>query len=626
MTMGPSAQLLTYWVQAMQGCEPFASMDPADLQALVRCGRERYAPPEALVIGPEQGVAQQLFWLRQGSVVGYPQGMEDQPFELEAGSLWPVGALLAGRPVRTRYVARDDCFYFVFPWPEVQQVMARSPVLADHLRQLGLSLLQASDRLLQQQLQARYQQADRLARPLSSLPERDVLSLPETASLHEALLAMQQRKVGSVLLTDAGGALSGILTREDLIDRVILPGTPLQAPVAQVMSRPVQTVASTQSLEDAALLMNREGIRHLPVLRGGRVVNLVSERDLFSLQRQSLRHVGALIAQATSLAELRHAAAAIRDLAGQLMVQGAAPHTLTRLLSDLNDKLTVRVIERALEPSGLKGHPFCWVALGSEGRQEQTIATDQDNALVFESGQPAQDRPRWQAFARQVNEDLDACGYPLCRGGIMASSEVWCRTPQEWLAQGATWIERGTPEDLLKTAIWFDLRALHGPSAWIDALRQDFLRRVQVHPRFLRQWVEQHLDSGVALNWFGGLATESVNGRDTIDIKHAGTAIVVDAARIMALGCGLTATSTVERLQQAGQQLGIPRSEYQGWVTAFGYLQTLRLRQQLLGNAAHGDVNRIDAASLDLVDRQMLKSVFRSIRTLQQRLQMDYLR
>lgn len=626
MTIQPSGQLIDQWIQALKGHEPFSRMERQHLIRLICSGRERYAAPGACLNAPEDGVPQQLCWLRQGVVIGYPQDTPERAFELDAGSLWPVSALLADRPVRTRYVVRDDCFYFVFPWVQVQELMAQSPVLSEHLHQLGWSLLKVSQQQLQQQLQSHYQQAVRLEQSLSALPEKNVLCMPETVGLHDALAAMHERQVGSVLLTDARAHLCGILTREDVIGRAVLPQLAPETPVSQVMSHPVVSIDSTQTLEDAAVLMSQHGIRHLPVLRGERVVNLVSERDLFSLQRQSPRHVDALLQQARSLIELQRVAQAIRELAGQLMAQGVAPLTMTRLLSDLNDKLTARTIVWVLGQAGLSDRRFCWVALGSEGRREQTIATDQDNALVFESEHPDADRPRWLAFARQVNEALAECGFPLCRGGIMASTPAWCHTPSEWRQMAADWIERGTPEDLLNTAIWFDLRAIFGQAAWVDALRQDCLQQVQANPRFLRQWVEQHLRSGVALNWLGGLATESVHGRDTIDIKHAGTAIVVDAARILALSCGLSATSTSERLHQAGRQLGIPEAEYQGWVTAFSYLQTLRLRQQLLASDAHADLNRIDIDQLNTVDKQTIKWVLRSIRSLQQRLQLDYIR
>lgn len=617
---------MNYWCEALRGHEPFVRMHEAHVWRLLEGAREHYAPPGAMLMQPEDGFPDRLCWVRQGSVIGRPVLNAQEAFELEAGSLWPVSALLAGRPVRTHYQAHDDCFYLSFPWSLVQTVMQDSDVLSQYLQQQAESVLQASARTLRQALQTQWQQGAELERSLLSLPAKQVVSLPQRESLRQALTTMHQRQVGSVLLVGDDGQPSGILTRHDLLDRVVLAARSLDEPVALVMSQPVHTVDANSTLADAAVQMARHGIRHLPVLHNGRVINVVSERDLFALQQQTLRQVGGQVVAATTVAELRSAASAIRDLAAHLLAQGAPPQMLTRLISDLNDRLTRRIIELQLLQSGPSDQHMCWVALGSEGRHEQTISTDQDNALIFQSEQPALDRPRWQAFARQVNETLDACGYPLCKGGIMASTTAWCKTLQEWRDLCAQWIERGAPEDLLNAAVLFDLRALAGPSDWVDNLQQDMLERVRRNPRFLRQWVENHLQTGVALNWHGGLATQAVNGQEVIDIKLSGTAIVVDAARILALSCGLQATSTTERLRQAGQRLGVPQAEYEGWVTAFSHLQMLRLQQQILAAQDHASANQLPVDRLNAVERQMLKTVFRSLRGLQQRLQLDYLR
>lgn len=626
MNPRPSEHLIAYWTEALGRHEPFSRMAPEHLQALVAGAREHYAPPAAVLLQESDGLPSSLCWVRQGTVIGYPLAAEHEAFELEAGSLWPVAALMAQRPVRSRYQAHDDCFYLSFPWALVQSVMARSLPLADHLQQQARSLLQASGRLLRQALQSRHEQEARLDTSLTSLPGKDVLCLPQEVSLRQALTNMQRREVGSVLLVAPSGELAGILTRHDLLDRVVLAETPLDSPAARVMSSPVHAIEDSGTLADAALSMARHGVRHLPIVHGGRVVNLVSERDLFALQRQTLRHVSALVQSATNLPELQAAAHAIRSLARHLLAQGSPPGLLTQLVSSLNDRLTRQIIGLTLETSGLSSQQMCWIALGSEGRHEQTVSTDQDNALIFESGQPEQDRGRWLAFARQVNDTLDACGYPLCQGGIMAGTPQWCHTLQEWQDLAAQWIERGSPQDLLQSAVLFDLRALAGRSEATLTLQQHILQLVGANPRFLRQWVENHLQTGVALGWHGGLVTQGDQGREFIDVKLSGTAIVVDAARILALSCGLTETSTAGRLQQAGRQLGIPEAEYEGWVTAFHYLQTLRLKQQILAPAAHALANQMDVGGLNMVDRQMLKAAFRAIRVLQQRLRLDYIR
>lgn len=252
---------------------------------------------------------------------------------------------------------------------------------------------------------------------LGDLPRREPVALPVGASVREALQTMHDRGIGSVLLRDDDGGIAGILTRHDVLDRIALAGVDLEVPVASVMSQPVATLQVTDTLFDAALLMSRRRIRHVPVLDGERLVTLVSERDLFGWQRQSIKNLGAAIARGQTLADFERAAADIRAYARHLMEQGLQARQLTTLISHLNDQLTQALVMRELAAAGLSADAMCWVALGSEGRGEQTLATDQDNALVFASDDPEADRPRWLAFARRVNEALDACGYPLCRGG-----------------------------------------------------------------------------------------------------------------------------------------------------------------------------------------------------------------
>jgi CBS domain-containing protein len=616
--------MMDHWLQALRRCVPFALMSPDHVRQLILSAHERYAPPGAQVLGPEDGTPVALCWLRQGKLTirSVNEKQTARAMELEAGSFWPVTALMSQRPVHSLYVAREDCFFLCFAWETVQRVMQASPVLSDHLLHEARSILQASQALLKQELQAHHgPDPDELETPLTDLPQRPVLMLPQSTDLRTVLTDMQQRAVGSALLMDDQGRLSGILTRGDVLDRITLPGLALETAAEQVMSEPVHCIGQDRLAGDAALMMAQLGVRHLPVMSGPAVVNMVSERDLFALHRQSLRHVGGLVQQAGTLPEWQAAARAIRQWAAHLMVQGVQPRRMTRLISQLNDQLTCSIVSHALLDHGLEARRMCWVALGSEGRQEQTLATDQDNALVFESATPEADRPRWMAMARQVNDMLDACGYPRCRGGVMACNALWCRTLPEWQTECVAWIDHAGPKDLLSSAVFFDMRPLFGRVDWVQSLRGTLAKRIRERPLFLRQWVLSHLDSGVALNWHGGLATQDTDGPPWIDIKLAGSAIVVDAARILALGQGIEATATDERLQRAGQALGVPEQEYRGWITAFEYLQTLRLRQTL-GARCHP--NRVMVEDLDLVDRQMLKIAFRAIDQLQQRLRMDY--
>lgn len=460
-----------------------------------------------------------------------------------------------------------------------------------------------------------------LETPLGDLARRAPVTCGPDTPLRDALAQMQRLKIGSMLVVDAAAAPLGILTRYDILDRVTLAEVPLSAPIRQVMVQPVHSLTSINTAQDATLLMSRHAIGHVPITRDGAVVGLVSARDLFALQRLGLRQVSASIRGAPDVEALRHAAGDIRQLARSLLAQGVHARQLTALISQLNDLLTRRLLEIKAAQHGVDLSRLCWLALGSEGRGEQTVATDQDNALILPDDTTAEQRAQALAFGHDVNLALDACGYPLCRGGIMAGEPGCCRTLREWRDRFAHWIEHGAPQDLLDASIYFDLRPLAGDEALAHALRAEVLRAAQDTPRFLKQMAQNALARGVPLNWLGGMRLDA---RGTLDLKLQGTAIFVDAGRLYSLAHGTGATGTRDRLETAGRRMGLAAAEYLAWATAFEFLQVLRLRIQLEGGFPAGEPNRIRVAGLNDIDRSMLKECLGAARMLQRRLQMDY--
>jgi CBS domain-containing protein len=201
------------------------------------------------------------------------------------------------------------------------------------------------------------------------------------------------------------------------------------------MSTGIKTIEANSSALEAILVMARHGIRHLPVMQHGFLVGLVSEHDLVRFQRSSLRILSSTIDNAQAIADLKACSGEVLDLARRLMAQGVAATSLARLVSHLNDALTRRLITliemRITAQAGQALPPWCWLALGSEGREEQTVATDQDNAIIFE-GDGHVWRERFMTFAQEVNHGLAEVGFPLCKGGVMAMHDKWCRSVDEW--------------------------------------------------------------------------------------------------------------------------------------------------------------------------------------------------
>ncbi len=613
--------------QDLASTPPFGQMTPAHVAWFLAAAEAVRFEPGERVMGPEDGPAQSLLCVRQGSITGR-KGMAEMAgqFEYGIGDLFPVGAALASRPVTATYTANELTLCLRLPAPRMQELAALSAPFADFLNRRVVEYLDLARKAVQSTWASQALAEQTLEARLGSLPPRQALVCSPDTPLIEALTRMHERRVGSVIVLDAAQGPLGIVTRHDILGRVTLPQRPLSTPIAEVMSRPLQSLSVDHTLQDAALAMSRHGIRHVPVTDQGRVVNIVSERDLFALQRQSLNQLSKQIRIAEDLPSLQHLAGQIRLFARNLMGQGVQARQLTELISHLNDLLTERLIHLIAGRRRIDLAKACWLAFGSEGRGEQTVATDQDNGLVFATDNPARDRPAWLAMALEVNEALDLCGYPLCQGRVMASNPDCCLSGDEWQHRFVQWIEQGAPEDLLKASIYFDLRPLAG-NAELAAPLRNLLNTVPARmPRFLKQVAENALRHRPPLNWRGALDTQDVNGRPTMDLKLQGTTLFVDAARLYALAHGIPAVGTRARLEAAAPFMRVSPQEGQAWITAFEFLQMLRLQAQMGPPLAQGHANLVDTGALNDIDQRMLKETLRTARRLQQRMQLDYQR
>lgn len=453
---------------------------------------------------------------------------------------------------------------------------------------------------------------------------RMAAGVPPETPLAQALAAMQAGRLGSVLVLGPDGAPLGILTHKDVLERVTLPQRSLDGPVREVMSSPVHTLRAADTLHQAALLMDRYGIQHVPVTQDGRVVGLLSGKDVQSAQRHALGRAGSAIAAARSVEDLALAAADVRTFAADLLAHDVGAREVTELISQLNDGITRRMLQIAAAEEDLDLGQACWLAFGSQGRSEQTIVTDQDNGLVFDSADPARDRARWLALGQRVNQGLGECGFSVCKGQVMAANPACCLTVAEWCGRFARWIEHGSPDDLLKACIYFDLRPVAGRAELAQPLRELVRRRPAGVPRFLKQMADNALGNPVPLNWLGNVETRKVEGRHLFDLKHHGTMAFVDAARLYALENGIEHTSTRRRLAAIAVKLKVPAHESEAWVRGFEYLQLLRLRTQAAPRTGVLGANTLDVDSLNDIDRHMLKEALRLARRLQQRMELDF--
>ena len=464
--------------------------------------------------------------------------------------------------------------------------------------------------------------------PLSALMQAPITVGLET-SVRETLETMERARVGSVVVADPVQRFPlGIFTLQDLVRRVTLPGGDLGQPIASVMTSGLVTLPLHSIAHQAALTMARNGVRHVIVVDAeGHLAGIVSQGDLFGSQQVGVKQISTDMQAARDMAALRRAAQGIRRLAAGLLAQGVGVETLTHSISTLNDLLTIRVIELTADELDLPPVPMCWIALGSEGRLEQTFSTDQDNGLVFEAEEAEADHVRRALlpFARAVNERLDGCGFPLCKGNVMAGNPEWCLTPDAWRRRFSRWIDEPHPQALLDASIFFDLRPVYGHAALAERLRTSMLAAARERPLFLRHMAENALKCQPPL----GVIRDFVYDRSkeyphTIDLKMHGSRPFVDAARILALAHGIPHTNTAERLRAVEQIVPLGPDRLAAVVDAFHFVHLVRLRRQCRPEGAGEGLNRIDPSELNDLDRRVLKEAFRQARHLQQRIAQDY--
>lgn len=634
MNNSATAMLVSATIEFLRSYPPFDRMEQDALEYLGEHVKLAYYPKGSVIVSPETGVVRVFRILQRGKVLvrhaGESNVMEQSMLTLGPGEGFSIGSVAAQRPSTSFYTALGDVFCYELLAEDFFALMQMSSVLNIFCTQYLSSLLGQSRQQLQIHFSQHIAEQQTMNSSLASIIKRDPVTVTPDTPSRQAIETMVSCNIGSIIVIDTDQQPLGIFTQTDVLTRIVLPGESLDTPIRSFMSPGPVTLPIVANAYDAALAMATHGVRHvLTVDEGGRLKGIVSERDLFTLQRVGLRQIRQTIDTATSIEMLLLASQDVRQLSLNMLAQGVGAEQITQFISALNDTLTRRIIELNLDKHDLEGIEWAWLSFGSEGRDEQTFTTDQDNGIVYICTD-IMDREQTQLvlleFARDVNADLDKCGFPFCTGNIMASNPQLCLTLEEWDEKFDHWIRTPEPQALLNATIFFDFRPLFGKFNLADRMRLALLRRTRNTPIFLRMMVGNAISVVPPLGMIRDFVMDTDPARPgTIDLKKYGTRLFIDAARVFALANNVSATNTVQRLKQSAPTMNLPPDEVAAAVDAFNFIQLMRLRhqhaEQTQGRA--GD-NVIRPDDLNEVDRRILKEALRQARKLQKRLKLDY--
>lgn len=617
-------------IQALRPHAPFNQMQPPHLQYLVAHSQQYDFTPGSIVLSPEMGQVQHCFLLIEGTICAQRSATPDnQTFYLSSGDSFPLVALQEQRATRTHYRAQTACTCLQLPYDAFQWLVAHSEPFALFMREGSSALL---DKLLKQARLYHWQEQHpdtSLNTPLAHFVQRAPITCHASQSLAYVVKMMHEHNVSSVAITGANQQLEGIFTLRDLRRVFSQNLADREQPIGHLMTADPYYLSPRHTAYDAAMLMIQQHIGHLCVCENHKLVGVLSERDLFDLQRINLVQLSRALRHAESLNDLRQLRQRIPRLVQAMLANEASAPQVTHLITQLNDHSTLRIIELILADSSPALPQFCWLSFGSEGRHEQTLLTDQDNGMLFypPEGMSAKEcRKQLLPVAARINDALDSCGLTLCTGNIMASNPELCLSAEEWQHKFRHIILHPDPEHLLQASIYFDLRALWGDQTGLNALLPELLAMIADSPQFQRMMASNALRYRLPLqNPLQRLGRLLNTAEPLVDLKAGALSPFVDSVRLFALANGISEASTLERLHQLGKQGIFTTDDANAFHDAYSYLQLLRLQLHLRQTQQNQPLNnQLPTAELNPLERRMLRESLRQAKHLQDLLRHRY--
>ncbi len=456
----------------------------------------------------------------------------------------------------------------------------------------------------------------------TSRVETLMATTPETCGLDDdarsAAQKMRDRRISSVCVMD-GDALAGIVTLRDISGKVVAGGLPGDTALSRIMTPDPLTLAPSAIGSDVLHAMMERRIGHIPIVDAGRLVGIVTQTDLTRFQAVSSAELVSRIAEAQTAAEMARVTAEIPQLLVQLVAGGNRHEVTTRLITDIADCVTRRLLALAEQDLGPAPVPYLWLACGSQGRQEQTGVSDQDNCLILDDAVTREQMPYFEKLAAFVCDGLDTCGYVYCPGDMMATNPRWCQPLSVWRGYFKGWIATPDPMAQMLASVMFDLRPIGGDHRLFDGLQAETLRAASANSIFVAHMVSNSLKHAPPLGLLRGIATiRSGEHRNTLDLKHNGVVPVVDLGRVYALQGRLATVNTRARIEAAGKAGVLSTSGARDLLDAYDVIAETRLEHQtrLIRSGRKPD-NFLAPSALSDFERSHMRDAFVVIKTLQ---------
>ncbi|WP_038177291.1 putative nucleotidyltransferase substrate binding domain-containing protein [Vibrio pacinii] len=548
---------------------------------------------------------------------------------LDEGALFGQMGILTRNKVRFPAKAIKDSLLYCIPEAVFQELYENHESFADFVEV-------ENNARLRNTVSSSNERNDLTTSKLRTLLSGEAPFIHKTESIQNAAIKMADENVSSLLIIDPNitdddesdnNPLVGIITDRDLCTRVLAQGLDPGDDVASVMTTEVISLDYNAYVYEAMLTMLRYNVHHLPVLKDKKPIGIIEATDIVRYESQNSLLLVSSIFQQQSIEELATLAEQVKDSFVRLVNEDANSHMVGSAMSVIGRSFKQRIIELGEEELGEPPVPYCFVALGSMGRDEQLLVTDQDNAIILDNTFIKEEHDAYFAeLAKRVCDGLDKCGYSYCTGDIMATNPDWRMTRTEWEECFADWIDNPNPKALLNASIFFDLDGVYGRLKWAEQLNGFIVRRARRNNRFLACLARNAMNRTPPLGFFKDFVMEKDGQhKNSINLKRRGTAPLADLIRVHALAVGSRSKNSFERLDDIHDAGILPKGKARDLSDALEFISMVRIRHQAydVENQIDPD-NNIEPEHLSEFERRNLKDAFQILSNAQNFLKFRY--
>ncbi|MBM3423559.1 MAG: CBS domain-containing protein [Chlorobi bacterium] len=630
---------------------PFDVLEPAVVQDLASSLSIHYHEEGEMIFRKGDTLREAAFMVMKGAVRLF-DSMDDEEILVDLcdeGDIFGVRAIFGGSSYVLSAQVAEESLIYEMPAEKIRGLIAASNAVSMFFAGEFAKSMQVMERSLTNafdQRKLRYSEQSCRSflehETLEVKPVANVITCSPDITIREAAKIMSDCNIGSILVVSADNHPLGIITDTDLRKKVVAqPGSVKEQPVRDIMSSPVYTITGRKTVADMVMLMVKTKLRHFCITEDGTVNSplqgIISEHDIITSEGNNPAVIMKEIMAADQVGQLKVERDKAEHLLRIYIGQDVAVHFISNIITEINDALIVKAIGlsiASLEKEGwlLPDTPFCWLSLGSEGRKEQLLRTDQDNALLYLDPPEylkAEVQASFVALGRKVTSILEQSGFALCPAEVMASNDEWCQPVSVWKKYFSRWILTPEPKALMNATIFFDFRPVYGDASLAADLKKGIFEELARGRGFLEFFAKNALQNPPPLGFFRNFLVEkSRDHANEFDIKSRAMMPLSDAARVLAYEQRIPDyLSTVERYHRLADLLLPEKDLCLEAAAAYEFLMRLRV----VNGLDQGSSGRyIKPESLNKIDRQMLRNVFTTIgqvqKTLNMRFQLDYIR